>query len=196
VAISVIEVLFILLYFFAFSPVKAGWDLEARLLPFKNLNTDKLILAFSTVFAIQDIIILCLPMPTVWKLKVSPRKRLAIIALFGLGAIPCIAVIFRVAYTPSVIESWDRSWHALPTLFTNQLECAIGVIVPCIPALNTFFVAMRKKDDSRIAINATDNVELKTPVYSEDTYYSTNQDRSKTSKSSFPLDRDKDLDSA
>ena len=48
-------------------------------------NVDNLALAISIVNFVSDIYLLVLPLPMIWKLQLSPKRRMGLIAIFSTG---------------------------------------------------------------------------------------------------------------
>lgn len=78
-------------------PVRAAWD---------STITDKKCFSADTLFDIEmyqgvlmfvvDIVIITMPIPTIWKLQMPLKNRLVIISLFSLGLIACAASLARL----------------------------------------------------------------------------------------------------
>jgi hypothetical protein len=134
-----------LLLFFHFKPIKAGWDLTAFLQPVEGGTYSRFLLIISIIYTIMDFVIWAIPIPMVWKLNVSLRRRLDLLSLFGLGFGCCIIIVVRTALVYQAFNTFDATWARPHMVITNQLEAGIGIIVASLPALGvvyfSFFIA-------------------------------------------------------
>jgi hypothetical protein len=98
---------------FGYSPVKAAWDLNAKLEPYTEIPATRLWVALSAVYTVTDVFILVMPMPLVWKLHMPIQKRIRLCCLFGLGGVACIAIAVRTIYIHRVYSSFDPTCKSL-----------------------------------------------------------------------------------
>ncbi|KAE8145013.1 integral membrane protein [Aspergillus avenaceus] len=88
--------------------------------------------AISTI--LTDLIILCLPIPQVWKLQLRLSEKLAVLFAFGLGSF----VVFASAYRFSVLFTYsavDSSYTLAPTVGWTAIEMSAGIVSACLPTL-------------------------------------------------------------
>ncbi|KAL8702155.1 MAG: hypothetical protein Q9201_004547 [Fulgogasparrea decipioides] len=126
-------------------PISYNWDgsidghcgdVAANCLTGEGINT------------LTDIIILILPMPTIWRLHVPLHSKITLSFIFGLGSFICIISIIRFRslfdYTTapmmeSKIYNSDGTYdNNLPILYT-VLESSLGVICACLVFLKPIF---------------------------------------------------------
>ncbi|KAI0190560.1 hypothetical protein F4808DRAFT_444494 [Astrocystis sublimbata] len=90
-----------------------------------------------------DIAILCVPLPIVWRLKITTKQKIAVSGVFLLGAFVVGISIARVYFfyqsTPSFENALDITVNVAPTLYWTQLEASIAVICACLPTLGPLF---------------------------------------------------------
>ena len=73
-----------LIAIFQCSPIPYNWD---RTIPGGQcIRTDTLWIGNSVSNLITDVAILCLPLPIIWRMDVTPRQKIAISGMFLLGA--------------------------------------------------------------------------------------------------------------
>ena len=101
---------------FSFSPVEAQWKVW---LPNTTIQIKQFWLATGIINVLLDVIILCLPQPLVWKLKMGWKQRILLSGVFCLGGVyvlntistakttltissVCIGSIFRLIYLQKV----------------------------------------------------------------------------------------------
>ncbi|PHH76208.1 hypothetical protein CDD82_4076 [Ophiocordyceps australis] len=102
--------------------------------------------------AITDVVILCLPIPTIWKLKASARTRLAVTAVFAAGLLTTVVSICRIV----AMNSLDFQGNfTRTTVWPDLLSCLevhvsiITVSLPTLrPALRIFFGGTQKSEES------------------------------------------------
>ncbi|PHH82575.1 hypothetical protein CDD83_3224 [Cordyceps sp. RAO-2017] len=90
---------------------------------------------------IVDVLIILIPIPLVWRLKVSRRKKLAMIAVFLLGAVAVAASLTRLIITLQLVYSaFDPSSDEILVVTTYMywgvVECAVGILAACLPSLS------------------------------------------------------------
>ena len=66
------------------TPVNALWNLDVAR---QCINFDDVLIVLSCLNIGTDIVILCLPMPQLWKLQIAKRRRLQLVAIFLLGGL-------------------------------------------------------------------------------------------------------------
>ncbi|KAK2800356.1 hypothetical protein FQN50_008172 [Emmonsiellopsis sp. PD_5] len=99
---------FIIVLLLACRPLQAYWNWT---LAGTCSDEPKRTLAFTTTNIITDGMVLLLPIPTFWKLRLPLRERIVLIILMSLGLIACAASIVRTYYAKLVFEiSYDSTW--------------------------------------------------------------------------------------
>jgi hypothetical protein len=76
------DVLFTLMVLFQCDPIQKAWEF---VIPGRCLNTVGYFKAETTFSLGTNLLILLLPMPTLWKLHMVLRRRLLLIAIFAIG---------------------------------------------------------------------------------------------------------------
>ncbi|KAI9805828.1 MAG: hypothetical protein M1825_000442 [Sarcosagium campestre] len=87
---------------------------------------------------VVDVAMVILPMPLVWKLKITKLERLAICGIFALGSFVCISSIVRIT---SLVQFGlkDPTWgNKLPTIWSIVEPCC-GIISACLPTFRPLF---------------------------------------------------------
>ncbi|KAI9665115.1 MAG: hypothetical protein M1821_006563, partial [Bathelium mastoideum] len=92
-----------------------------------------------------DVCILTTPMPMIWKLQMPVRQKVALSAVFFMGAfivavsITRIYFFFEVVHSKSFQQAADITHtYARPILWT-QIEVSSATICACLPTLNPLF---------------------------------------------------------
>ncbi|KUJ07752.1 uncharacterized protein LY89DRAFT_789440 [Mollisia scopiformis] len=96
---------------------------------------------------VTDVMILCLPMPMIWRLRIGTAKRFAVTGIFLLGAMSLAASIARMAMYEEVYRrsftdlasTEDRHLTSSTILYWSIIECSLALIAACLPILQVFF---------------------------------------------------------
>ncbi|KAI9816683.1 MAG: hypothetical protein M1826_001757 [Phylliscum demangeonii] len=150
----------ILVYIFRCTPVKYGWD---RLGHGHCVNFDLLFRLPAIFNFITDALILLLPMPVVWNLHTSVRRKVALTAIFVLGGLSvasrprratpedvrlttprasaCISALVRLGILMSfnTHNQRDFTWKDAPLDIWAVAEVAIGLCCACFPTMGPLF---------------------------------------------------------
>ncbi|KAL2795261.1 hypothetical protein BJX66DRAFT_337046 [Aspergillus keveii] len=82
-----------------------------------------------------DVIILCLPMPIVWRLQMPKSQKWAISGIFLLGGFVCVATIVRIYTITKMKSSVDITWVIGDAMIWSNVEPCIGIVSACLPTL-------------------------------------------------------------
>ncbi|KAK7213099.1 hypothetical protein V2G26_020277 [Clonostachys chloroleuca] len=91
----------------------------------------------STGFSIvQDLVILILPLPSLFKLNINIRDKIGLVFMFSLGlfatAISCLRTLYIINFDRS---NTNPTWEYVDLIVWTGLEVAVTVIVACLPAI-------------------------------------------------------------
>ncbi|CAL8580356.1 hypothetical protein XPA_006085 [Xanthoria parietina] len=129
---------------FACSPVEKFWN--TLITDGKCLNFSLNILLTCLFNIITDVLILILPSRAVWRLRIPLKKKFAIVSLFGIGLIACIANAMVILYVSrqdgsTADISYNVAWMGL----WAYAEIGLGIIVICTLSLPKFIEVKGKK---------------------------------------------------
>lgn len=117
------------------SPISKNWD---KLGPGKCIDEINFFRWNGICNLIIDVLVLCLPMPMVWRLKIDLKQKLVLSAIFGLGAFVCIASVLRVlAFNADQIA--DGTFSTVGTVTWSSVEQGLGIVCACLPTLRPLF---------------------------------------------------------
>lgn len=85
----------------------------------------------------HDIIILVLPLPLLYKLNISRRKKAGIFFMFSLGVFILITSCVRLRYIVLFTSSLNPTWDFTDPLIWSGVEVSVSMIVVCLPAVRT-----------------------------------------------------------
>ncbi|KAI2768966.1 hypothetical protein F4815DRAFT_450808 [Daldinia loculata] len=125
---------------FQYTPVYSMWaSTPAEAHPTFKQST-KMFLAQSYADVALDTIIISLPVPLIWKLQMTLRRKLQISAIFLLGAMTVGASIARTVIQYGVAREFDshnldKTYYLAPIVYWPLIEAALGIVAGCLPLL-------------------------------------------------------------
>ncbi|KZL77962.1 integral membrane protein [Colletotrichum tofieldiae] len=142
-------------------PISSFWD--PRTPNPKCLNQRKIFIADLSLAIITDFIILVLPIPLLWGLRMPLRKKLKILTLLGAGGIATAVTVYRMYLVVQFLTSKDVTADFVVLDIVTQvylarqtrkrtginynfraLELVIGVVCACLPSMNILYERMRR----------------------------------------------------
>ncbi|KAM7190410.1 hypothetical protein V8F33_009526 [Rhypophila sp. PSN 637] len=99
-------------------------------------NTLKISKAQGWFGLISDVVILVVPLPLVWQLSLTRKRRIGVLSVFLTGLAACGVSAASLAKRYSLVEQGaDRTWENAILFLYCMLELAIGVICSCMPVI-------------------------------------------------------------
>ncbi|PGG98810.1 hypothetical protein GX51_06606 [Blastomyces parvus] len=125
---------------FLCKPIGAAWDFTPPLYrpayDYHCIERFDITFAASIVNAVLDLLTMLVPIPIAWQLQLPIRQRLAVIAIFCLGAIVVAASCVKTRYiVTAMAESYDEQFDAYPLWIMSIVEIDLGIICASAPAL-------------------------------------------------------------
>ncbi|KAH9208595.1 hypothetical protein DL95DRAFT_345248 [Leptodontidium sp. 2 PMI_412] len=114
------------------------WTLSFKPQP-QCISETKNLLAAGILNTIGDLVVIILPIPIIWRLKLPIQQQIIIVLLFGAGLLVTVASVMRTYYLYQVTSGWDKTWHAVPAWITSSVELYVGIMCASIPATKKFF---------------------------------------------------------
>ncbi|KAI9158343.1 Satratoxin biosynthesis SC14 cluster protein [Paramyrothecium foliicola] len=127
---------FILVQIFQCRPIEftwEGWTSDER--PEKCLDVNILAYAAAGSSIFQDVMVLILPLPLVYKLQTGRRAKFGITLMFSLGIFVLVTSCVRLRYIVGFGHTHNPSWDYTDPAIWSGLEVAVSVIVVCLPAI-------------------------------------------------------------
>ncbi|KAL8783397.1 MAG: hypothetical protein Q9213_004656 [Squamulea squamosa] len=151
VASLVFYIISTFLTIFACSPLEKIWN--PLIQGGRCLNNNNIGVLISILFnIISDVVILLLPVKTVWGLQIPRNKKIKILALFATGLLACIASSMIVFYIVRMSQKYaDVSYNCAWLGFWAWAEISLGIVVTCTFSLPKLVEAKGK--NMRIALS-------------------------------------------
>lgn len=137
--IAVLAVYYIVITFikiFMCNPIAKFWKPR---LPGKCLNTNLLFIADCIIAIITDLVVLCVPLPIIWRLKMNTMSKIGSSIALIAGGFACIASILRLEVTLKSVHDHDKPHAFFPILLWSSCEVAVGLICCHLPILPSLF---------------------------------------------------------
>ncbi|KAM7213238.1 hypothetical protein V8F06_011403 [Rhypophila decipiens] len=120
---------------FECDPIQRQWD---PTLPGRCINPVILPCLSGATSSATDILVLVIPMRLLWGLNMNMRRKLKILAVFGLGLFACIASLVRLGMTPILRSDFDATWNIGTIAVWATLEVNIDIFCSCLMLLPAF----------------------------------------------------------
>ncbi|KAK2608353.1 hypothetical protein N8I77_006971 [Diaporthe amygdali] len=128
---------YILMSIFLCRPVSAQWDLS---ITGKCVDKFSLMMTLSVANILIDMTILLLPVGVVVPLQMPKMQKASLLVLFATGGFVCGIAIYRTYILPGLLRSSDWTWDCAGQNIWGTVECNLGIVCACVPALKPFFV--------------------------------------------------------
>ncbi|TDZ29569.1 hypothetical protein C8035_v005175 [Colletotrichum spinosum] len=103
--------------------------------PAKCLNVNMLSWTMSVVSIFLDTIILVMPMPLIFKVRSTPRRKAAIIVMFSLGIVIVIASCLRLRFNIMYGDSVNITWDYVDLMIWTGVEVATSIAATSLPSI-------------------------------------------------------------
>ncbi|KAI0448393.1 hypothetical protein F5B21DRAFT_122014 [Xylaria acuta] len=98
-----------------------------------------------------DLLVLVVPLPIIWKLKMERTQKIRLSWLFAAGLSVTATSIVRLAYIVTINYHDDFSFHSVPSTFLAVLEPPETILCVSLPMLYSFFARVWPGKNSRNA---------------------------------------------
>jgi hypothetical protein len=131
-------VAFLFLAIFQCSPISYNWDgWKGEYEPgtFKCVNITAAATTLAAFIIAQDLLIIILPMPWLYRLQVGWRSKIAIFFMFSIGIFILITAAVRLRYIVTFNRSLNPTWDYVDPMIWSSLEISVSLIVTSLPAI-------------------------------------------------------------
>ncbi|KAI1770635.1 hypothetical protein F4818DRAFT_432171 [Hypoxylon cercidicola] len=127
-------------------PIQKTWS------PFMKegfcFNGHTVYLGYSVISVIIDLLILLIPVPILWKLKLSALRKLMVTFIFVMGygvIVGSLGRLIELYYTPSEAFNTDYTYVGVPIMKWSIIEATIALISICLPAIWSLIRSIGRK---------------------------------------------------
>ncbi|KAL6922737.1 hypothetical protein FSST1_000011 [Fusarium sambucinum] len=118
-----------------------------------DINT--FFLALGIVNMINDFYILLIPIPQIFQLQMSLRKRLGITGIMMLGSFVCAASAVRIHFLTELTKTANVTRAMGPIFIWSDLEPCVAIVSACLPHLAPLRHILRQKLSSAFGAEGT-----------------------------------------
>ncbi|KAH8878721.1 hypothetical protein GQ53DRAFT_673593, partial [Thozetella sp. PMI_491] len=91
---------------------------------------------FSSAMSLAtDILIFCIPLPSVLKLQLPTKPKIMVFGIFCLGFFVCIISVYRFFTLHSAVYSTDPSWENIGAAIWSSVELNTAIMCASLPTL-------------------------------------------------------------
>ncbi|KAF2234640.1 hypothetical protein EV356DRAFT_532690 [Viridothelium virens] len=87
-----------------------------------------------------DFIILILPLPVVWRLKLSRPRKVLLTGIFMLGSLTCVVSVIRLVRVDQTWKGEDTSWELTEACIWSAAEPTLGTVACCLPVMGPILI--------------------------------------------------------
>ncbi|KAE9583294.1 hypothetical protein CGMCC3_g1294 [Colletotrichum fructicola] len=127
---------------FPCKPIPSAYDLVTDGECIDRVATFKATAAFGVI---TDVMIICIPIPMVLSLHISTRKKVGLLALFGIGSVTVITSVVRLYLLITILADADQTWGGIFINIWVSIEANLLVMCACLSTLRLFFHTVSPK---------------------------------------------------
>ncbi|EME85272.1 uncharacterized protein MYCFIDRAFT_83369 [Pseudocercospora fijiensis CIRAD86] len=86
-----------------------------------------------------DLIVIGMPMPLLWTMKLDNKKKFMVMLMFGVGFFVTVISILRLHILVSYGEAKNFTWDYVPLGYWSKLEVQAAVFCACMPAMRNLY---------------------------------------------------------
>ncbi|KAF2844357.1 hypothetical protein T440DRAFT_410368 [Plenodomus tracheiphilus IPT5] len=123
---------------FACRPIRANWD-PMLFASAVCVNRGAIYIATAVIGIVTDLLLILIPIPTIWGLQMPTKQKIGLTAMFGVGSITMVTSIIRLVILLPSLTSMDQPWVIGEGTLWINVEANLLVICCCLPTLRRFF---------------------------------------------------------
>ncbi|KAK5174363.1 uncharacterized protein LTR77_001443 [Saxophila tyrrhenica] len=128
-------IVFLFTIIFQCNPVSYTWTRWDGVTEGHCINVLAQIIAGSTLNTFYDLVVFILPIPRLLKVQISTRKKVGLIMTFLVGLFVTLCSVIRLSLIIRWQATTNPTWTYNPIALWSSIECNVGIICACIPAL-------------------------------------------------------------
>jgi len=119
-------------------PFHANWtNWMYKVKPVKCIDSFAAVYVAAGLSIFHDVVILCMPLPILWRLNLPWQKKANLLVMFSVGSFVLICSLIRLPSLLKLGSSSDPSYDQAPIAVWTDLEIGVGVICGCLPAFRS-----------------------------------------------------------
>ncbi|MCJ1465320.1 hypothetical protein MMC07_003937 [Pseudocyphellaria aurata] len=122
---------------FLCSPMSAAWD-PSLLFSTHCSDIQAFLLGITISNLLLDVIILCMPLPMIWDLQLTTRRKFEVSGVFLLGSFSCISSLVRILSIGNIRDE-DFSYTFLNPFLWSHVEPATAIWCACLMTYGPLF---------------------------------------------------------
>ncbi|CAL8576045.1 hypothetical protein XPA_001936 [Xanthoria parietina] len=128
-------------------PISVNWTNLGNI-EGKCLDTNLMYMFMGWSDVATNVVILALPIPCIWALKMPVAKKAAVCGVFLLGALTVLAGIGKLVVMNNAFyhsDSVDFTYVLTPLVYFPLVESALGIIGACLPLFRPLFAGVTSR---------------------------------------------------
>lgn len=121
-------------FIFSCRPISANWNAWDGKHPPRCTDAFAQSMSIASINIALDLVVFTIPIPQVWKLNMSLRKRIGVAITFCIGLFVTVVSTIRLAILVKHLDTSNPSWDLSPVANWSQAEVNLGVLCACMPA--------------------------------------------------------------
>ncbi|SCV36303.1 related to integral membrane protein [Fusarium fujikuroi] len=112
------------------------------------IDINKFFLALGIINMINDFYILLIPIPHIFRIQMSLRKKIGVVSILLLGGFVCAASVVRIHFLAELSKTNDVTRAMGPVFIWSDVEPCIAIVSACLPHLAPLRHIVRDKISS------------------------------------------------
>ena len=121
-------------FIFSCKPISGNWNAWDGEHPATCTNAFAQSMSIASINVTLDLAVFLLPIPQVWKLNMSIKKRLGVALTFLIGLFVTIVSVIRLAILSKRLDTTNPSWDFAAVANWSQAEVNLGILCACMPS--------------------------------------------------------------
>ncbi|KAM0799823.1 hypothetical protein BDR22DRAFT_890101 [Usnea florida] len=124
--ISTYSAIMVLAMIFQCRPINRVWDSTIKA---DCIDTSKVWIVMASMNVLTDFLILCLPLPELWKLQMRRETKIQLIGIFSIGSFTTVISIYRIPQLRGLsLYSYDPTWSDVGPSLWSIVEGSSAVL--------------------------------------------------------------------
>ncbi|KFY46047.1 hypothetical protein V495_02687 [Pseudogymnoascus sp. VKM F-4514 (FW-929)] len=120
-------------------PIEGAWRAWDGTFPAKCRNVNLQGWMSATFSIILDVLTLILPLPSLYQLEMSMKKRIQIMMMFSVGIFVTIVSVVRLRTFTKYANTTNLTQDYVELGYWSTIEVPVGVICACMPSIRALF---------------------------------------------------------